>query len=225
MSEFYLVRHGQASFGKENYDQLSDLGHQQARWLGEYFAERDINFDCVITGEMVRHKETAQGILDGGKYSLPQEVHLGWNEFDFQSVVNTYLAAHPDETPPKDAPPAVFYRLLKRAMGKWSRDELNIDSLPESWSQFRGRVNDALQDVLARDANSPVLVVSSGGAMSMILSLVLGVDTNTLIELNLQTKNASFCHYYYNKNGAKLSAFNNVPHLDLPSRPGAVTYS
>ena len=34
MSLVYLVRHAQASFGARDYDRLSELGRQQARWLG-----------------------------------------------------------------------------------------------------------------------------------------------------------------------------------------------
>ena len=34
MATIYLVRHGQASFGKENYDQLSPRGWEQGRILG-----------------------------------------------------------------------------------------------------------------------------------------------------------------------------------------------
>ena len=34
MGTLYLVRHGQASFGADDYDQLSPLGHQQALRLG-----------------------------------------------------------------------------------------------------------------------------------------------------------------------------------------------
>ena len=30
MSTLYFIRHGQASFGKENYDELSDTGHRPA---------------------------------------------------------------------------------------------------------------------------------------------------------------------------------------------------
>ncbi len=52
MSEFYLVRHGQASFGAKNYDKLSELGHQQARWLGEYLTARDITFSQAFMGDM-----------------------------------------------------------------------------------------------------------------------------------------------------------------------------
>ena len=31
MRLLYLVRHGQASFGKRDYDALSELGHEQSR--------------------------------------------------------------------------------------------------------------------------------------------------------------------------------------------------
>ena len=37
MTTIYLVRHGQASFGKSNYDELSENGEAQAKLLGQYF--------------------------------------------------------------------------------------------------------------------------------------------------------------------------------------------
>jgi broad specificity phosphatase PhoE len=36
MGTLYLVRHGQASFGADDYDQLSELGRRQSVRLGEY---------------------------------------------------------------------------------------------------------------------------------------------------------------------------------------------
>lgn len=36
MSVIYLVRHGQASFGSDDYDRLSTIGREQAQALGEY---------------------------------------------------------------------------------------------------------------------------------------------------------------------------------------------
>ena len=61
MGTLYLVRHGQASFGADNYDQLSPLGWQQSRRLGQYFKERGYQFEAVITGTLQRHDETWQG--------------------------------------------------------------------------------------------------------------------------------------------------------------------
>ncbi len=71
MSELFLVRHAQASFGEDDYDRLSPLGHQQARWLGEYFKFRKLRFDHVICGEMTRHRETLEGICSGMELDSP----------------------------------------------------------------------------------------------------------------------------------------------------------
>ena len=65
VSELFLLRHAQASFGQADYDKLSDLGHRQSEWLGEYFAARNIVFDQVVTGAMTRHHETLAGINKG----------------------------------------------------------------------------------------------------------------------------------------------------------------
>ena len=40
MGSIYLIRHGQASFGAENYDVLSPLGYRQSEALGDYLARR-----------------------------------------------------------------------------------------------------------------------------------------------------------------------------------------
>jgi len=65
MGEIILVRHGQANSGardEESYDKLSELGHQQAGWLGDYLRDREKPFDKIISGSLRRHKETATGI-------------------------------------------------------------------------------------------------------------------------------------------------------------------
>ena len=65
MGTLYLVRHGQASFGADDYDQLSALGQAQARRLGEYWRESlgpELRFDAVLTGTLRRQLQTWQGI-------------------------------------------------------------------------------------------------------------------------------------------------------------------
>ena len=63
MSEIFLVRHAQASFGTDNYDALSDIGWQQSRLLGKYFFSRNGEFDRIVSGTLNRHKETLEGML------------------------------------------------------------------------------------------------------------------------------------------------------------------
>ena len=78
MAEIYLVRHGQASFGAENYDKLSELGFKQAVLLGEYWKRRDMSFDAIYMGDMVRHRETAEGILQGLDVTQNISIHPGF---------------------------------------------------------------------------------------------------------------------------------------------------
>ena len=65
MGTLYLVRHGQASFGAEDYDQLSALGHGQCVKLGEYWRARGLRFDAVLTGSLRRHAQSFAGIAEG----------------------------------------------------------------------------------------------------------------------------------------------------------------
>src|SRR6202012_6107391 len=54
-----LVRHGQASFGARNYDELSATGERQGTVLGEHWRRCGRGFDAAWSGEMVRQKVTA----------------------------------------------------------------------------------------------------------------------------------------------------------------------
>jgi broad specificity phosphatase PhoE len=42
MATIFLIRHGQAQFGMEEYDALSPTGIEQAKILGKSFVERKI---------------------------------------------------------------------------------------------------------------------------------------------------------------------------------------
>ncbi len=223
MAQLYLIRHGQASFGAADYDKLSEIGHQQSVLLGQYFAHRDIKFDSVVTGDMRRHKETAAGIQKGGNSAIPVITDAGWNEFDFNAVVNSYLAINPAMRPAPDAPRADFYRLLKNAMLAWSKQQIG-QGLPESWSEFTGRVAGAVERICASESKN-VLVASSGGAIAITMMNMLGLTVDKTVNFNLQIKNTSINHFFFNRDGIQLSSFNNVGHLDLPKHKSLITYS
>jgi broad specificity phosphatase PhoE len=115
--------------------------------------------------------------------------------------------------------------LLKLAMHAWSKDLLPQDTLEESWGDFKSRVQGALHLACNQNSDKPILIVSSGGAISMLMSLVLGLDAKQVIELNMQVRNTSISHFYFNKNNIRLSSFNNIPHLDNPDRLDSITFS
>ncbi len=225
MSELFLVRHAQASFGSGDYDRLSELGHRQAQWLGEHFRERGLSFDRVLCGAMTRHRETAAGIFRGMDHDCSDfEPDADWNEFDFEALIGAYLDQHPERKPPADAPVQSFTRLLRGAIEAWMEDRIS-GALPERWSDFEDRISRGLRAVAAEPGRRQrILLVSSGGAISMALRQVLQAPSAAMVQLNLQMKNTAVNHLYFNDRSMQLSGFNHTPHLDHPARAESVTY-
>jgi broad specificity phosphatase PhoE len=115
-----------------------------------------------------------------------------------------------------------FYKALKQVLQLWADDKLSA-AAPESWTGFADRVATArrfIQDC----GGERVLVVSSGGPTGMMARQVLDAPALSAIELNLQVRNTSFSHYYFNPQSVKLASFNNIPHLDVPGRFDSISY-
>ena len=222
MAKLFMVRHGQASFGTGNYDQLSTLGERQGVWLGEYFAERGIAFDRVVTGSMQRHRQTADAIFRGMGSSAACEEDPGLNEYDFRAL---YGALGDDKRELKALASGSmhdFHKGLKQVLRLWSEDAID-GPLPESWGQFQQRVSAARQNIQGRGGRQ-VLVVSSGGPMAAFAQQVMRAPASTAIELNMQIRNTGICQYFFNTESCHLASFNCIPHLDLPQRRDCVTY-
>ncbi|CAE6717054.1 histidine phosphatase family protein [Paraburkholderia haematera] len=223
MAELYLVRHGQASFGADNYDELSPSGRTQSRWLGEYFAQAELRFDRVVIGTMQRHRQTADAILDamgGPQAEVAQDA--GLNEYDFHAL---FAALGEEGMPPgwsaasskKD-----FYEGLRQVLQLWADDRLP-GPVPETWRQFQARVQRARIE-LQRAGGKRVLVVSSGGPIAVTAQQVLQAPAETAIALNMQIRNSSVCQYVFNDSAMSLVSFNSVPHLERAERHEFVTY-
>lgn len=225
MSELFLVRHAQASYGTGDYDRLSELGHRQARWLGEHFRFRGLDFDRVVCGRMLRHRQTADGIFSGMEREPPPiDNDASWNEFDFETIMRAYVEQHPEERPAPDAPVQDFTRVLRDALTAWSEDRLAAE-LPERWADFEQRVLRGLRQLTGSAGNGwRILVVSSGGAISMALRHVLKTPASTMVNMNLQLRNSSISHLYFNAHSMYFAGFNHVPHLEHPDRSGTITY-
>ncbi|CAE6699937.1 hypothetical protein R70006_00676 [Paraburkholderia domus] len=223
MAELYLVRHGQASFGAENYDELSPSGRTQASWLGEYFAQARLRFDRVVIGTMQRHRQTADAILaamGGPQAEITQDA--GLNEYDFQAL----FAALGEAGMPLGLSAASskkdFYKGLRHVLQLWADDRLP-GRVPETWQQFQARVQRARSEI-QRAGGGRVLVVSSGGPIAVTAQQVLQTPDATAIALNMQIRNSSVCQYVFNDGAMSLVSFNSVPHLERAERHEFVTY-
>jgi broad specificity phosphatase PhoE len=218
MGTLYLVRHGQASFGAADYDQLSELGTRQCQALGRWFAERGIAFEGVLRGTLRRQAQSLCAIADGHGGALPAALEWpGLNEYDSEALIRTVHAgplARPDT-------PEVYrahFRLLREGLARWMAGQTQPEGMP-SWNDFAAGVAGALDHVRATH-EGPVLLVSSGGPIATAVHLVLQTPAATAIELNLRIRNSALTEFAFTPKRHTLVSFNHLPHLDHPERRG-----
>lgn len=221
MALLYLVRHGQASFGSEDYDRLSDLGRRQSRWLGEYFAERGLAFRRVVSGTLRRQTETTKEILAGMACAPSFDTHAGLDEYDGVALYAAYTGGA-DQRAHQRGDRKDYWRAFRAAHEAWSGGRL--PGMRESWSDFGARIRAGLESACEGAARSDViLAVTSGGVIGAALAQLLDAPGRTAIELNLQLRNAAFCELVVGRGTLRLVSFNCIPHLDVAARRTAIT--
>ena len=218
MSQMILVRHGQANTGardEESYDRLSDLGHQQARWLGDFLRDSGAHFTRVYCGDMRRHQETAKGI--GTDPYGPLQIDARLNEFPYFSLAQAY--ERQTGTPvPTDR--EGFARQLQEVLTAWSRDEL--EDVSERFSDFAERIDAVIKDIATGDG--PALVVTSGGLISTVLRGTLDLKNAAWAQMCLAIYNTSLHHWQPFMGTQLLTQFNATPHLERTDRRHALTH-
>ena len=222
MGTLYLVRHGQASFGAEDYDQLSPLGTRQSLRLGEYFAHKGITFEAAVCGTQRRHVQTYAGICQGAGLGLASLPWPGLNEYDSAAVI---AAIHPQALEKADTPEQYrkHFRILRDGLTQWMNGVVSPKGMP-SYPEFVAGVTAALEHVRKNHAGN-VLLVSSGGPISTAVGHVLGTTPEITIELNLRIRNSSITEFAFTPKRHMLVTYNGLPHLDAAEYAQWVTYA
>ena len=222
MGTLYLVRHGQASFGADDYDLLSPLGHQQSVRLGEYFRHKGVVFEAALTGTLTRQQQTFSGICAGLQAAPPCLQWPGLNEYDSHAVIAT---VHPEplEKPTTPEMYRAHFRLLRGGLAQWMAGVVSPKGMP-SYVDFVAGVTSALAHVRSQHSGA-VLMVSSGGPIATAVGQVLGTTPETTIELNLRVRNSSVTELAFTPKRHMLVTYNTLPHLDAPEHADWVTYA
>jgi len=212
MGTLYLVRHGQASFGAADYDQLSPLGHLQSQRLGAWWRERGVHFDAVLTGTLRRHAQTLAGIEQGLRAQHEALVLPGLDEYDSQALVR---AIHPAPLAAADTPERArqHFRLLRQGLQQWMAGATPTDGLP-AHRDFVAGVVQALDLVRREHADGTVLMVTSGGPIATAIGQVLGLGAEATIDINLHIRNSAVSELKVSPRRHTLITFNTLPHLD-----------
>ena len=222
MGTLYLVRHGQASFGADDYDCLSALGERQSRRLGEYFRLRGLHFEAAISGSLRRQQQTLAGISEGLGSSLPTRLWPGLNEYDSDALI---AAIHPQPLAKPGNPEMVlqYFRLLRQGLAQWMAGDIEPAGMPR-YADFVTGVAGALAHVRSQHTGD-VLMVSSGGPISNAIGQVLGATPDAIIDLNMRIRNSSVSELAFNPKRHALVSYNTLPHLEQPQYADWITHA
>jgi broad specificity phosphatase PhoE len=235
MSMIYMIRHGQASFGKDNYDRLSTLGKRQSRILAQHLLATGFYPDAVYLGSMVRHKETADMFLTAYRAegtNLPEfEQFSGFDEYDTNSIVAAIFPAMAaqDETLQEDlrsmyTSDLSFKRVFEGSMLRWVTGRFDTPGI-ETWEALKARVAGSLRLIMDRHRRGRTIAVfTSGGPIAASLAHVLGISGERAMYLNWQLLNTSISRFMYNDQRITLAGFNIITHLELAGDQTLMTY-
>ena len=217
MTEITLIRHGQAQTGAQDeasYDKLSDMGHEQAAWLGEHIRQTH-GFDRIISGAMNRQIQTAESL---GLAGVPHEKDARLNEFDYFGLSHSLHSTKGDPLPTHED---AFIERLPKVLDAWRTGEI-LEGL-ESYASFCGRITDALSD--ASQLGERVLLVTSTGVISTLATIALDLDTHKKSKMFLSVAHTSMHKFALRGGDLHLTQFGATPHLDHHDRIYARTFA
>ncbi len=231
MGSLTLVRHGQASFFADNYDQLSPLGEQQARMLGEYWLKRGMRFDEVVTGPRVRQIETAalagEAFARAGlEWPEPRIVpELDEHQVDrmikqtIREIIAEYphigelLANYKAATEPRDKH-RTFQLMFEPIVGLWVEGKIGAEGV-ESWAEFSERVRRGFKALMNGEGRGRrIAAFSSVGAITACMQAALGCRDTKALDLGWRVRNASVTDFVFSGSRVTLEGFNAIPHLE-----------
>jgi broad specificity phosphatase PhoE len=230
MTRLYLVRHGQASFGTDNYDRLSPLGERQAVLLGQHLQRVGFRADAWRCGTLERQRSTLAGILQGLGASAPAEAQACFNEYNHEAILEAYLprvmaelGLASEQRAALFADARQFQAAFLRVLRHWMEGTPHEAAPFETWSAFGERVREGLQR-LAGSGHERLVLVTSGGPIAQAVQVALGLGAEQTFTLNWGIYNASVTELRARGGALMLSGFNAVAHLELAGDPSLLTY-
>jgi broad specificity phosphatase PhoE len=227
VAAIYLIRHGQASFGKADYDQLSNKGIEQSALLGKHWQLLPTP-DKIYAGDLLRHGQTLENFLLGYQSKEPSvTLHSGFNEFNHVELLTCYdnqwkhFADMAVSIGQKSGANKVFQKEFALALERWVCGKHDSD-YKETWSQFKKRCISALQDVIKQELSAKkhkrrkdICIFTSGGVIAVIIQHILGLSNEKALVVNQQLRNTSVTKLLCSGDSLNIDYLNNYSHLTL----------
>ena len=231
MPTILLIRHGQASYGADDYDRLSEVGHAQASAVAGELRRRGPRIERIVHGSLARQRDTAAPTV--AALSLPAVVDPRLDEYDIDEIVSR----HTDSVARTDAAPGgepvssrEFQRILELGMNAWidagdgdGDGHGDGSDRADTWPAFDARCRAALAAAATGlTSGSTAVVFTSGGVIAAICCSLLGLGSTTLIALNRVAVNGGLTKVASGRSGLSLVSFNEHGYLE-GAGPGLVT--
>lgn len=230
MGDLLLIRHGQASFGAADYDRLSPQGDTQAQRLGAWLRENAPAPVLVARGQLRRHAQTVQRMLDAAALDAPMLTLPGLDELDHIELLRRHRPDLRDhdamaaELRRSDDPHRAFQALFVQAIARWTGGAHDHD-YSRSWAQFRADALAALQTLASQAAEreGEVWVVTSGGPIAVIATELIGAPVERTFALSWPLVNTGLTRVRPGRNALQLITYNAWPHLTGAASAALVT--
>ena len=219
MSDFILIRHGQAQSGAKNekdYDRLSALGYQQAAWLGAYLKDH-YPCDYVVSGDLTRQLETVKTCEFPSENTGDHKIDKGLNELDYfglsRSLEAKFGIAHPTDV-------ATFRHQIPQLFTHWQNGDLDTDL--EGYDDFSARTRGVLNGFSGL-GDAPIILVTSAGVIAHLCALALRLDNHAQARIYERVLHTSLTQIAIEDGDFHLLQFGATPHLDSADRRYAKT--
>ncbi len=222
MASIYLIRHGQASFGAQNYDQLSTLGCRQAEVTGHYLRDAGIRLDAVYSGDLSRQQETARLASEQLTDTPPHHIDARFNEINNDEQIEHLLPAVLERRPELQtlvdrglSASKDYQKIIEGVFNFWVSPECRHDGI-QSWDDYSGKVREALRDLMVKEGSGKnVAVFTSGGTIATIVAQALGLDGEHTYRFYEPIFNCSVTQLFYSGERVSLSYFNDRSFLQV----------
>lgn len=204
-----LVRHGQASFGADDYDVLSDTGREQSQVVGRELARRGLRSPVAVAGSLRRQRDTAEIALSAAGLDVAVAMDPRWDEYDHLGLLKQYVP--PDSA--SDGTSKGVQVLLDAALAAW------VDDADGTWSAFSDGASAALAELLGGlERGRDAVVFTSGGVVAAVCAGLLGLGAAGVVALNRVTANGAITKLTVGGSGTSLISFNDHAHFEGDAR-------
>ncbi len=227
MKRLFILRHGQASFFKADYDQLSPIGETQGQCCGRYLASQDTKFHKVFVGPRKRHLTTWEQLSETAAESQfafpPMQIRPHLDELPAFELLQHGLPALLEQRPefregfndngtPGD--PAVHAQAFRAILGVWTSGECVATGI-ETFDAFRNRITQEFYWAAEQiQPGENALIVTSGGPVSIAMQHAVGFANDKVIDTAFSVANASISSFQVEEDRFSLLEFNQTPHLE-----------